>query len=74
MPRAFVSHSSADDNFVSEMESFLRVTGVDDVFNDISAIKPDQQSWPRIEHGIAESDNFVVIITAASNSSTWGSR
>ncbi|MER0170159.1 MAG: toll/interleukin-1 receptor domain-containing protein [Nitrosomonas sp.] len=74
MPRAFVSHSSADDNFVAEMESFLRVTGFDDVFNDISAIKPDEQFWPRIEQGIAESDTFVVVITAASNSSTWVSR
>ncbi|PTQ77193.1 TIR domain-containing protein [Nitrosomonas oligotropha] len=73
MPRAFVSHSSADDNFVAEMESFLRAAGFDDVFNDVSAIKPDEQFWPRIEQGITESDTFVVI-TAASNSSTWVSR
>jgi len=74
MPRAFVSHSSADDSFVAEMESFLRAAGFDDVFNDVSAIEPDEQFWPRIEQGIADSDTFVVVITAASNSSVWVSR
>ncbi|MDV6347051.1 TIR domain-containing protein [Nitrosomonas sp. Is35] len=74
MPRAFVSHSSADDSFVAEMESFLRAAGFDDVFNDVSAIKPDEQFWPCIEQGITESDTFVVVITAASNSSVWVSR
>lgn len=74
MPRTFVSHSSADDSFVAEMESFLRAAGLDDVFNDVNAIKPDEQFWPCIEQGIAESDTFVVVITAASNSSAWVSR
>ena len=46
MRRAFVSHSSADDAFVAEMESFLRASGFDDVFNDVSAIQPDERFWP----------------------------
>jgi hypothetical protein len=72
--RAFVSHSSADDRYVAEMESFLRAAGFDDVFNDVSAIRPDEKFWPEIEQGIAKCDSFVVVITAASNSSEWVKR
>ena len=44
MRRAFVSHSSADDRYVAEMESFLRnAAGFDEVFNDVSAIQPDEK-------------------------------
>ncbi len=74
MRRAFVSHSTADDAFVAEMESFLRAAGFDDVFNDVSAIHPDEQFWPKIEEGITNCDNFVVVITAASNASEWVKR
>jgi hypothetical protein len=72
--RAFVSHSSADDRYVAEMESFLRAAGFDEVFNDVSPIQPDEKFWPEIERGIANCDSFVVIITAASNSSEWVKR
>ncbi len=69
--RAFVSHSTADDYYVAEMESFLRAAGFDDVFNDVSSIKPDAEFWPEIEKGIRECDTLVVVITAASNTSDW---
>ncbi|HEY0431302.1 MAG TPA: TIR domain-containing protein [Pyrinomonadaceae bacterium] len=72
--RAFVSHSSADDRYVAEMESFLRAAGFDEVFKDVSAIRPDEKFWPEIEQGIANCDSFVVVITAASNSSEWVQR
>jgi hypothetical protein len=72
--RAFVSHSSADDRYVAEMESFLRAAGFDDVFNDVRSIQPDENFWPEIEKGIANCDSFVVVITAASNSSEWVKR
>src|SRR6185503_16473219 len=71
MRSAFVSHSTSDDSFVAEMESFLRAAGFDEVFNDVSAIRPDEKFWTEIEKGIANCDSFVVIITAASNSSEW---
>ena len=71
MRRAFVSHSTADDSYVAEMESFLRAAGCDDVFNDASAIKPDEQFWPAIEKGITACDTFVVVITAAATNSEW---
>ena len=53
--RAFVSHSTADDSYVAEMESFLRAAGYDEVFNDVRAIRPDEKFWPEIEKGIASS-------------------
>jgi tetratricopeptide (TPR) repeat protein len=74
MRRAFVSHSTADDSFVAEMESFLRAAGFDDVFNDVHAIKPDEQLWPRIEKGITDCNAFVVVITAAATNSEWVKR
>lgn len=48
------------------MEEFLRAAGFDDVFNDDSAIRPDEEFWPAIEKGIADCDSLVVIVTAAS--------
>ena len=72
--RAFVSHSSADDSFVAELESFLRASGFDEVFNDVHAIKPDEQFWSKIEESVRNCDTFYVVITAASNNSDWVTR
>lgn len=74
MRSAFVSHSTVDDSYVTEMESFLRAAGFDDVFNDSSAIKPDEQLWPEIEKGITKADTLFVVITASSNTSDWVKR
>ncbi len=74
MRRAFVSHSSADDRYVAEMESFLRAAGFDEVFNDVSSIQPDEKFWLEIEKGISNCDSFVAVITAASNDSEWVKR
>jgi hypothetical protein len=74
MPRAFVSHSTSDDSYVAEMESFLRALGYEDVFNDSNAIRPDEKIWPTIESGIAKCDTLVVVITSASMSSGWVKR
>jgi TIR domain len=74
MRSAFVSHSTSDDSFVAEMVSFLRAAGFDEVFNDVSSIRPDEKFWPAIEKGIADADTLVVVITAASNASEWVKR
>src|SRR5438132_5445894 len=74
MRRAFVSHSTHDDYYVAELESFLHAAGFDDVFNDVSAIQPDEQFWPKIEEEITNCDSFFVVITAASNVSEWVKR
>lgn len=72
--QAFISHARADDGYVAELESFLRAMGFDGVFNDASAISPDEKFWPRIEQGIRQSEALVVVITAASNGSEWVKR
>jgi tetratricopeptide (TPR) repeat protein len=74
MRRAFVSHSTADDSYVAEMESLLRAAGFDEVFNDDSAIRPDEQFWPAIEKGIEDCDTLVVVISSASMTSEWVKR
>ena len=74
MRSAFVSHSTKDDYYVAELESLLRAAGFDDVFNDVSSIKPDEQFWPEIERGIGACDTLFVVITAASNDSDWVKR
>jgi tetratricopeptide (TPR) repeat protein len=71
MRSAFVSHSTKDDYYVTELESLLRAADFDDVFNDVSSIKPDEQLWPKIERGIGACDTVFVVITAASNTSDW---
>ena len=74
MRSAFVSHSTSDDRYVAEMESFLRAAGFDEVFNDVSAIEPDEKFWPKIEEGITNCETLVVVITFASNASEWVKR
>ena len=74
MRSAFVSHSTKDDYYVAELESLLRAAGFDDVFNDVSSIKPDEEFWPKIERGIGACDTVFVVITAASNTSDWVKR
>ena len=71
MRSAFVSHSTSDDRYVAEMESFLRAAGYDEVFNDVSAIRPDEKFWSEIEKGIAKCEALVVVITFASSASEW---
>ena len=68
---AFVSHSTRDDRYVGEMDSFLHAVGYDDVFNDVRSIPPGAEFWPEIEKGIADADTFVVAITVESNASEW---
>jgi hypothetical protein len=71
---AFISHSSQDDRYVQEMVQYLRKLGYAEVFNDSHTIEPDEEFWPRIEHGIRECDAFVVVLSHASVSSYWVDR
>lgn len=69
--QAFISHATADDGYVAELESFLRAAGLAEVFNDAASIQPDDAFWPVIQRGIADSELFVCVISAASSSSEW---
>ncbi|BDI07879.1 hypothetical protein CATMQ487_48490 [Sphaerotilus microaerophilus] len=69
--QAFISHATADDGYVAELESFLRAAGLAEVFNDAASIRPDDAFWPVIQQGIADSELFVCVISAASSASDW---
>jgi len=69
--QAFISHATADDGYVAELESFLRAAGLADVFNDAASIQPDDAFWPAIQRGIADSELIVCVISAASSASEW---
>src|SRR6516225_6548582 len=71
MPSAFISHSTPDDGYVAELESFIRALGYDKVFNDSRSIQPDARFWPEIESGILAHDVVIVVITCASMYSPW---
>lgn len=49
MHSAFVSHSTSDDRYVAEMNSFLCAAGYDEVFHDVNANRPDEKFWPELE-------------------------
>jgi hypothetical protein len=71
MPSAFLSHSSADDRYVKELEQLLRQLGYDDIFNDGDTIKPDEKFWPCIEEGIRKCVAFVIVLSHNSVNSPW---
>lgn len=56
---------------MAELESFLRAAGLAEVFNDAASIRPDDAFWPAIQQGIADSELFVCVISAASSASDW---
>jgi tetratricopeptide (TPR) repeat protein len=68
---AFISHSTADDGYVAELESFLRASGFQEVFNDVSSIKPDEKFWPEIEKGIRGCEVFYCVIGEKTKDSDW---
>lgn len=73
MSKAFLSHSSADDRYVVELEQLLRLSFTE-VFNDGHSIAPDEEFWKRIEQGILACDAFVVVLSRASVTSFWVDR
>ena len=74
MSRAFISHNSADDRYVTELEQLVRSLGYTDVFNDGHTIEPDDKFWQRIEEGILNCDAFVVVMSHSSLKSPWVDR
>lgn len=63
MPSAFISHSSQDDAYASELEQLIRHLGYAEVFNDDRSIAPDELFAPRIEQAIRDCDVFVVVFS-----------
>jgi hypothetical protein len=71
---AFISHSSPDDRYVTELVQLVRSLDYDEVFNDSHTIEPDAEFWPRIEHGIRDCSAFVVVLSHSSVGSYWVDR
>lgn len=71
---AFISHSSPDDRYVTELVQFVRSLGYDEVFNDSHTIETDAEFWLRIEHGIRVCSAFVVVLSHSSVGSYWVDR
>jgi hypothetical protein len=71
MLKAFISHSSPDDRYVAELESFVRGLGYTSVFNDVHSIDPFDEFWPKIVEGINYTDVFIVVLSHASVKSKW---
>lgn len=76
--QVFLSHSSQDDRYVAEFESFVRAFLREfakdqeaDVFNDVRSIEAGEEFWPAIETGITECRIFVIIVSAAAVASKW---
>lgn len=71
MSAAFLSHSSADDLYVAELEQFVRGLNYRTVFNDVHSVAPFDEFWPRIVQGIDAADVFVVVLSHESVNSRW---
>jgi tetratricopeptide (TPR) repeat protein len=74
VPTAFISHSSQDDRYVTELEQLVRGLGYDEVFNDGHSIPADAELWAHIEQSIRQCDAFVVVLSHASVGSYWVDR
>ncbi len=71
MPSAFISHSSKDDGYVAELESFVRNLGFTTVFNDVHIIAAGDEFWPRIVEGITSCEVFIIVLSRHSVKSRW---
>ena len=74
MSGAFISHSSSDDRYVTELEQLVRSLGYTDVFNDGNSNETEPEFWKCIEASIRGCDAFVVVLSHASVTSTWVDR
>jgi hypothetical protein len=67
---AFISHSSKDNPFVRQLAADLVASGIQ-VWIDEQRIRVGDSIPERVAQGVAESDFFLVIISAASVDSAW---
>ena len=74
MAKVFLSHSTADDRYVSQVQAFLRAMIDADVFNDIFSIPAGADFSEEIKRGIAECERLVVIVSRDSIRSAWVQR
>ena len=67
---AFISHSAKDKSFVRQLAADLVASGVQ-VWIDEQRIQVGDSIPERVAQGVAESDFFLIVVSAASVSSAW---
>lgn len=67
---AFISHSSKDKTFVRQLAADLVASGVQ-VWLDEQRIRVGDSIPERVAQGVAESDFFLVVVSASSVDSPW---
>ncbi len=70
MPTAFISHSSIDKPFVRRLRDDLKASGVN-TWLDEEQISPGQSFVERINHGLADADFVLLVISKNFLSSEW---
>ena len=69
-PRAFVSHSSQDHDFVINLATDLRANGVD-AWYDEWEIKPGDSIRAKIDEGLADCEFFIIVLSRSSIARPW---
>lgn len=73
MSGVFVSHASADDDFVAELRRRLTAQGVE-VWVDSRRLRGGDALAPTIERAIVEAPHVIVVLSPATANSKWVSR
>lgn len=73
MSKVFVSHSSADDGFVRELQQALGDFG-QDVWIDSREIRGGDLLWPEIQKAIEDASAFAIVVSPNAFQSEWVGR
>src|SRR5437899_3135540 len=70
MSKPFISHGSADDAFVRELQQALGDHG-QDVWIDSRQLRGGDPLWPEIQKAIVDAEAYAVVVSPASLQSKW---
>ncbi|MFN0110561.1 MAG: toll/interleukin-1 receptor domain-containing protein [Blastocatellia bacterium] len=66
----FISHTTADDEFVKQLREALTSRGVT-VWDDARYLRGGDELWPEVANAIGTAQNFIVVFSQQSLSSNW---
>ncbi|MEK7833634.1 MAG: CHAT domain-containing protein, partial [Acidobacteriota bacterium] len=66
----FISHTTADDEFVKQLREALTSRGLS-VWDDARYLRGGDELWPEVANAIATAQNFIVVFSQQSLSSNW---
>ncbi len=73
MDKLFISHSTADDNYVDELRKALELHGQDG-WIDSRELRGGDLLWPAVQEAIEEASAYAVVISPAALESNWVGR